>query len=143
MANFRLYNRTLCPELWEQYEHLDPRIRLTLLKIAYDFYEKTNFPAKVIDFYLMGSAANYNWSPESDIDVHVMIDYNQLQMPIETATKAVKTAGAQWNQEHNILIKGHKVELNIQNVLETKPYVTGVYSLVKEINELFSCSSWE
>lgn len=132
MAKFRLYNRTLCPELWDRYQHLDPRARLNLLRMAYDFYEKTKFPAKIIDVYLMGSVANYNWSPESDVDVHIMIDYNQLGMPPETANKAVKTAGAQWNQEHDVLVKGHKVELNIQNATEKKPYVTGVYSLVKD-----------
>jgi hypothetical protein len=100
--------------------------------MANDFYEKTELPAPIVDIYLMGSAANYNWTPDSDIDVHVIIDYAKLQMPQETAFKTVKTAGAQWNAEHNIFIKGHKVEMNLQNAAEQKPYVTGIYSLNKD-----------
>ena len=132
MANFRIYNETLCPELWDANQHLDPKVRMNLLQLAYDFYGKTKFPAPVIDVYLMGSISNYNWTADSDVDVHVIIDYSKLQMPEETAIKAVKTAGAQWNAEHNVLIKGFKVEMNLQNAIEQKPYVTGIYSLVKD-----------
>lgn len=132
MSNFRIYNETLCPDLWDSAQHLDPKIRANLLQMANDFYEKTELPAPIIDVYLMGSAANYNWTPDSDIDVHVIIDYSKLQMPPETAKQTVKTVGAQWNSEHNILIKGHKVEMNLQNSTEQKPYVMGIYSLNKD-----------
>ena len=132
MSTFRIYNETLCPDLWDSSQHLDPKIRVNLLQMANDFYEKTELPAPIVDIYLMGSAANYNWTPDSDIDVHVIIDYAKLQMPQETAFKTVKTAGAQWNAEHNIFIKGHKVEMNLQNAAEQKPYVTGIYSLNKD-----------
>lgn len=132
MSNFRLYNDTLCPDLWDSAQHLDPEVRVNLLRMAYDFYEKTALPAPILDVYLMGSIANYNWTADSDVDVHVIIDYNQLQMPKETANKTVKTVGAMWNQEHEVLVKGHKVEMNLQDAKEEKPYVTGIYSLVKD-----------
>jgi len=131
-ANFRIYNDTLCPAMWSQDMRLDPQVRASLLQMAQDFYEKTGFKAPILDIYLMGSIANYNWTVDSDADVHVIIDYNQLQMPPETATEVIKTAGAKWNAEHNATVKGHKVELNIQNVREVKPHVTGIYSLVKD-----------
>ena len=132
MSNFRIYNDTLCPDFWDSAAHLNPVIRAKLLQLAYDFYEKTKFPAPIIDVYLMGSGANYNWTPDSDVDVHVIIDYSKLQMPPETAAKTVKTAGAQWNLEHNVFEKKHKVEMNLQNSTEQKPYVTGIYSLIKD-----------
>jgi len=132
MSNFRIYNQSLCPALWDSQQHLDPEVRLNLLKMAKDFYEKTGFQAPIIDVYLMGSIANYNWTADSDADVHVIIDYNQLQMPEETSSEVIKTAGAQWNTEHNATVKGHKVELNIQNAREQKPHVTGIYSLMKD-----------
>ncbi len=132
MSEFRIYNPTLCPGLWDNYAHLDSEVRVNLLKIAYDFYEKTKFIAPIIDVYLMGSIANFNWNPDSDADIHIIIDYFQLKMPEETSKKAVRTIGAQWNLEHNIFVKGHKVEVNIQNSQEQKPHVTGIYSLVKD-----------
>ena len=131
MSNFRIYNETLCPDLWNEYLRLDSKVRMNLLQMAYDFYGKTNLLAPVLDVYLMGSIANYNWTTDSDVDVHVIINYAQLQMPEKTAIKTVKTAGAQWNIEHEVTIKGHKVEMNLQNATEQKPYVTGIYSLVK------------
>jgi hypothetical protein len=132
MSNFRIYNETLCPDIWDEYQHLDPKVRVNLLRIAYDFYEKTNFKAPIIDVYLMGSIANYNWTPESDVDIHIIIDYNKLEIPLETAKESIKVAGSQWNSEHTIFVKKHKVEINIQNVEEQKPHVTGIYSLSKD-----------
>lgn len=131
-VSYRIYNDTLCPKLWDENQHLDPEVRLNLLRMAYDFYKKTKFTAPIIDVWFMGSAANYNWTPESDADVHVIIDFSKLQMPNETASKVAKAAGAQWNNEHNAYVKGHKVEINIQSVKAEKPYITGIYSLVKD-----------
>lgn len=132
MAKFRIYNDTLCPDLWDANQHLNPEVRLNLLKMAYDFYKKTKFVAPIVDVWLMGSSANFNWTPDSDVDVHIIIDFSQLKMPPETASKVAKSAGAQWNKEHNITVKGHKVEINIQSVKAEKPYVQGIYSLVKD-----------
>lgn len=130
--NIRIYNQTLCPVLWDDHQHLDPKTRVNLLRMAYDFYEKTGFKAPIVDVYLMGSIANFNWNEESDADVHVMIDYSQLQMPEETVKEVIRTVGSQWNSEHNAVVKGHKVELNLQNIKEQKPHVTGIYSLTKD-----------
>lgn len=132
LNEFRVYNQSLCPDLWDEYQHLDPRVRVNLLRLAYDFYKKTKFVAPIVDVWLMGSIANYNWTPESDVDVHILIDFSQLKMPPETASKVAKSAGASWNQEHNVMAKNHKVEINIQSVKAEKPYVMGIYSLVKD-----------
>lgn len=126
---FRVYNDTLCYALWNESLQLDPAVRAGLLKVAEDFYEKTGFKAPIIDVYLMGSIANYNWTPDSDADIHIIIDYDQLQMPKETTKEVVRTVASQWNAEHEVTVKGHKVEINFQNVKEQKPHVTGIYSL--------------
>ncbi len=131
-ASFRVYNQTLCPDLWDNYQHLEPRTRVNLLRMAYDFYKKTEFVAPIVDVWLMGSIANYNWTPDSDVDVHIIIDFSKLQMPPETASKVAKSAGAAWNKDHNVTVKGHKVEINIQSVKAKKPYVMGIYSLMKD-----------
>lgn len=127
--SFRVYNDTLCPALWNQSLQLDPEVRSGLLKVAEDFYEKSGLKSPIIDVYLMGSIANYNWTLDSDVDVHIIIDYNQLQIPLETTKEVVHTIASQWNNEHEVTVKGHKVEINFQNVREQKPHVTGIYSL--------------
>lgn len=77
MANFRIYNDQLCPDMWNSAQHLNSEVRLNLLRAAQDFYEKTNLPSPIIEVYLMGSIANYNWTADSDADVHVIIDYKK------------------------------------------------------------------
>jgi predicted nucleotidyltransferase len=131
MSKVRLYNKNLCPLLWKD-NKLDSNVRIRLLKIAKDFYEKSEFKAPIKDIYLIGSAANYNWTPDSDLDIHVLIDFNQLQMPPETAKEVTRTAASRWNEEHNIEISGHPVEINIQPIFDTKPHVTGIYSIAKD-----------
>lgn len=128
---FRVYNNELCSDLWDENQMLYSTIRDTLLKTAYEFYETSKLPAPIVDVYLMGSIANFNWTPNSDADIHILIDYNQLQMPDETAKKVVKTISSQWNTEHDIVVKNHKIEINFQSSAEEKPHVTGIYSLVK------------
>lgn len=127
--SFRVYNDKLCPALWDQNLQLDKEVQAGLLKIANDFYIESGFTAPIIDIYLMGSIANYNWTLDSDVDIHIVIDYNQLQMPQETVDEVVRAMASKWNSEHEVTAKGHKVELNFQNSKEKKPHVTGIYSL--------------
>ena len=126
-----IIHNKLNPEIWDENYNLNPEIRLDLVKIADDFYRKSKFEAPVIDVYFMGSLASFNWNVESDIDIHIIVDIKALQMPEETAIKMVKLVSSQWNGEHNIEIKGHKVELNIQDMAADKPYVNGIYSIIK------------
>ena len=132
MSNIIIYHNNLCPDIWDRYYRLTPDIRLNLLKIAKEFYEKTKFTAPIIDIYFMGSLASFNWNVESDVDIHVVINLKNLDMPEETSEKMAKLVGSQWNMEHEISIKGHKVEMNIQDINAKKPYVNGIYSLIKD-----------
>jgi len=133
MSKHRIYNEILCPEFWNSQNQLNPEIRKNLLQASLDFYKKTNLTAPVVDIYLMGSIANYNWNDYSDADVHIIIDFKQLAMPVETVQKMARAFSDAWNSDHDILIKKHKLELNIQDVSETKPHVGGIYSLLKNI----------
>jgi len=127
--SFRIYNEKLCPALWNDQLQLHPEIRSNLLKLAYDFYKKTELKAPIIDVYLMGSIANYNWTVNSDADIHIIIDYNQLQMPLDTVPEILRSLSSKWNMEHEVTVKGYKVELNFQSSNEAKQHVTGIYSL--------------
>ena len=129
-AKVQVYNKTLCPDIWEG-EKLNPEIRDGLLKIAFDFYTDTELKTKIQDVYLLGSIANYNWTPKSDMDVHIIIDSATLSMHPENAEKFFRSLVGKWNIEHDIKIKGHKVELYLQDIRE-KNAATGVYSIVHD-----------
>ena len=56
-------------------------VRKQLIKIAdmfVDSLKEDQIPIKVYDYWLVGSNAAYNYSDNSDIDVHIIVDINSL-----------------------------------------------------------------
>lgn len=123
-----LYKKELCQDIWEDKELLE-RIRIKLIKIARDFFDGLELETEIIDIHLTGSLANYNYTESSDIDVHIIIDFKDLSNDIEIVKMAVDGQRFMWNTRHNIIIKGHNVELYIQDKLEEHKS-SGIYSLL-------------
>jgi len=70
---------TLSPLIWEDDEEMKPDIRKTLLMNAKRFIEFCDAEnLKFNDIILTGSMANYNYNENSDLDVHVILDFNQI-----------------------------------------------------------------
>lgn len=119
---YPLYRTNLCPKLWHMDEDgykLDSEVQKALLKIANDFVsnlEKDNdIKLDVTDIVVIGSVANYNWTDYSDIDLHIVADYSKLGIDVDTAQTMFDAIKTSWNSKHNIIIKGHDVELYVQN----------------------------
>ena len=69
----------LQPNVWYSKETIRPEVVNKLLMIAYDFFDSLKLKeVKIHDIILTGSLANYNWTDYSDIDLHIMIDYNEV-----------------------------------------------------------------
>ena len=118
---YPLYNDELAP-IWSVNEdgyHLDSEIRKSLIKIAMDFFkdlkEQTQFDIKVEDIIMIGSLTNYNWTPFSDIDLHITTDYSKLDMTKEEAQVLFDAIKSSWNQKHDIKMKGFDVEVYVQD----------------------------
>jgi DNA-binding Lrp family transcriptional regulator len=119
----------LNPKIWDDFK-IDDEVRENLLKIAEDFYASTDLEADVEDIILTGSLANYNWSEKySDYDLHILIDFTNVNDAVELVKKYVDSAKSIWNKEHDIKIKGYEVEVYIQDVSEPHKS-TGVFSLL-------------
>lgn len=126
----RLYNDTLNPVIWDNLK-LSPEIKEKLLQIGKDFYADTETDAPLKDILFVGSLANYNWSDTSDFDVHVVIDFKDVDGNVELVEKLVNALKSKWNDEHDIHLKGHNVEVYIQDVTKENRS-TGVYSLMQD-----------
>jgi len=126
----RIYNDTLNPNIWDNFK-LKPEIKEKLLQIGKDFYVDTETDAPLKDVLFVGSLANYNWSDTSDFDVHVVIDFKDVDENVELVEKLVNALKSKWNDEHDIHLKGHNVEVYIQNVTKENRS-TGVYSLMQD-----------
>jgi len=124
------YKKILCPDLWEE-ETINERIKNKLVKIAKDFFNDVELETDIKDIHLTGSMANYNYTDESDIDVHIVIDFKDVNEDIDLVKKAVDGQRFIWNLRHNIVIKGHDVEIYIQD--ETEEHTSaGLYSLLND-----------
>jgi Glu-tRNA(Gln) amidotransferase subunit E-like FAD-binding protein len=79
---------------------------------------------------MTGSLANYNWSQYSDVDLHIIADFEQFterELPLyEELFKLKKTL---FNEKHNIKIYGYDVELYVQNESESH-FSSGEYSIL-------------
>ena len=108
--------------------HIQVEIYLWQWTIAQDFYSIFKIDLPIEDIQLTGSLANYNWTPKSDLDVHVLIDFSKVDPNKDLVERALDGQRFIWNLRHNIIIRGHDVELYIQDVNE--PHVaSGLFSL--------------
>jgi predicted nucleotidyltransferase len=125
-------NDTLCPMIWESDEKMRPDVRKTLLKNAIRFIEFCDAEnLKYNDIILTGSLANYNYHENSDLDVHVILDFNQISENKDFVGDFFKLKKALWAEKLAIQVKGHDVEMYFQDINEPH-HSSGTYSLVKD-----------
>jgi len=104
-------------------------IQKKLLEISDNFIESLGVEFFIHDIVLTGSLANYNWSSFSDVDLHILIDFDELEYPKDLVKEFFDAKKNVWNEKHNILVKGFDVELYVQDLNE--PHVSsGVYSVL-------------
>lgn len=115
------FNQTLNPELWDD-NALIPEVRRKLLQIAEHFTEFLNTPLNIVDITISGSNAGYNYSEYSDIDLHLVAEFDPSQSELFTAKKN------NYNFTHNIKIRGIDVELYVQSASDAH-HSAGIYSV--------------
>lgn len=121
--------KELNPNLFSK-NKIKPDIRKKLLKIAKDFYDELEMDFKLQDVLLVGSNVSYNYTEVSDLDVHILADFNAINVPTDILIELFKAKKSLWNTAHDITINGHEVELYVQDTRE-KNISNGIYSLGK------------
>jgi predicted nucleotidyltransferase len=110
-------------------------IRKRLIEISDEFIDSLGVEFFIHDIVLTGSLANFNWSEYSDVDLHIIIDYDDIkgndgsESFINIIKEFFDAKKNIWNEKHNIKIKGFDVELYVQDINE--PHISsGVYSVL-------------
>ena len=120
------FHDKLNPKLWNN-NNLRPEVKKQLLIIAEDFLEELGISGlDVADMTISGSNAAYSYTPNSDLDLHILVDMSKL--PNNEVYKELFTAKKSlYNDSHDIKIHGIPVELYVQDARE--PVVSlGEYS---------------
>jgi predicted nucleotidyltransferase len=111
---------------------MDSEVRVKLLEIAYEFISFLDVNIVVSDIIITGSLANFNWSKYSDVDLHIVADFDQFskkELPLyEELFRLKKTI---YNDKHDITIYGYDVEVYVQNESESH-FSSGVYSILND-----------
>jgi len=124
---------TVCddPSCGEFRVEIKPEIRKALLRIAYDFLNFLDIKIPFRDITLTGSMANYNYTDQSDLDLHILFNFDALPRGESEIIKDLFAARRRiWNDEHDIKIRDHDVELYTQDVDEPH-HSTGVFSVLR------------
>lgn len=128
--SFKLKDK-LNPQLWDNFS-LKESVREKLLNIANEYLNVIKGNFTVYDIILTGSLASYNWSKYSDIDLHIIIDYNELKCEDPYLIKDyLKLLSKEWNRNYNIGLYGYEVEIFLENKNDDREHVNGVYSIQK------------
>lgn len=122
------FKKELSPKIWIN-NKLKKNVRLKLLQIATEFLNTTDLDIIPIDIVLVGSIASFNWSKYSDIDLHVILDFNAINDNVDLVKNYLYAKKCAWNDKHTDLnIYGYDVELYAQDISEEN-VSNGVYSV--------------
>ena len=127
---FEVHNE-LNPKIWTSDNKLQTEVKLKLLEIVQQFVDNCEIPLNVSDVHLVGSNASYNYTSESDLDVHIISNFGLIDAPkeiLQTAYNALKT---KFNTDYDVSIHGVPVELYVEDINSTT-LSNGVYSMVED-----------
>jgi predicted nucleotidyltransferase len=120
-------------DLWENESLFKPEVADRLYAIAQDFFKSLSLDwVELKDITLTGSLANYTWSKYSDIDLHLIVSFREVDENLDLVSEYLRDAGSLWNKQHDIKIKGWPVEVYVQDFNEPH-HSTGVYSIINDV----------
>ncbi len=125
------FHDKLSDRVWEDGK-IKEDVKNKLLDIAHLWMKEADLPEDIIqDIVLTGSHAGYNYTPYSDMDIHIIIDKSTLgcENLIDDFLFDKKKI---FGEKHNITINDRDVEVYAQDVNEEIPKNEAVYSLLHD-----------
>ena len=125
------YHDQLNPELWNGSELKDD-VRQKLIEIGDEWSHWAKLPLHAIkDYIFVGGNANFNYTQQSDVDLHILIDSKAIANCPEIIEDYFNDKKDLWKLKHDISIYGHPVEIYAQDINNKIPENQGVFSLTK------------
>ena len=122
----------LNPKLFDA-DKLKPEVRNKALEVAQELVNmlsESEIPFKLKDIVLTGSNASYNYTKDSDADIHLIADMSGIDDP-ETVFPALFNAyKSAFNKKFNIDFYGVPVEVYIESA-DTPVVSNGIYSILQ------------
>lgn len=122
-------HETLNKKIWNDDKTLKKEVRVALWKIAREWAKFSNIPQSAIkDVIVTGGNANYNYTDQSDIDLHLVVDKEKIDCN-DVLDDYLQAKKQLWTLTHDVTIKGHPVELYAQDFRDPFRKGQGIYSI--------------
>jgi len=121
-------NDELESKIWQD-KSVHEEVKANLLTVAEDFFDKLELEGgEIEDVTFTGSLANYNYTKFSDIDLHILVDFEKIDDNHDLVRDFFNAKTSNWNNKHKITIFGYEIEIYVQGIDEDH-HSTGVFSL--------------
>ena len=123
-------HNTLNPKIWDNNNELKENIKEKINEIVCKYIEDSEVlqPEDVIDIELLGSNASFNYTKDSDLDIHLVVNMEQLTCDPTLMQLACNSEKALFNKNYDIKIKGIDAELYVEDV-KSGTASNGIYSI--------------
>jgi hypothetical protein len=125
------YHKKLNPKIWLN-NHLKSNIRKNLLNLGKYYFKTLELDSKVKlkDIIFTGSLANYNYTDNSDIDLHIVIDYKDISDDTDFVMNYFLQKRAAWESSNDVKIDTYPVEIYVQDINEQTVGKGAMYSIL-------------
>lgn len=125
-------HETLNPKFWQD-DELKQEIKDKIETITDRFVEYLNnkdIKIDIKDILLLGSNASYNYTDDSDLDIHVIVEPKEITEDEELLKQLYDLAASAFNDKFNIQLKGADAEVYVE-LNDTNANSNGIYSINK------------
>lgn len=120
----------LNPVLWSD-NKLRPEIKEKIMDLINEFQSTLDIPLTILDINIVGSNASYNYTDKSDVDVHIITNFDEYGYPEELVQAAMNSFKTNFNNKYDVKYNGFDVELYVEDV-KSSPQSNGIYSVVRD-----------
>jgi len=124
-----LTNDKLNPKLYSN-NKLKDDVRQAILNIVSEFKEYLEIPINILDVRIVGSNASYNYTKKSDIDIHLIVNFDELSNNNDLVQVLFNSKRKSFNSTFDITIKGLDAEIYVEDI-NTSAISNGIYSVLQ------------
>lgn len=126
-------HKELNPKIWDG-NKLRPEVKDKLNEIVEQFIlelQENEIPIKILDARLVGSNASFNYTKDSDLDIHLIANFEDASCDINVLSLLYNFFKKNFNDKYDISIHGVPIEMYIED-MNSSAVSNGVYSLFND-----------
>ena len=128
-------NKTLNPKLWTKEKKLKEEVSEKIMESVEEFInlmKKDNITIEIKDIVIVGSNAGYTYNQNSDIDIHILVNYDLLNCDQNYLAILYSNYKKIFESKYCPIILGYEVEIYVENYNNISNISSNIYSILNE-----------